>query len=151
MTDAPAHRRCRHVIRSSRASPTVAGTFAIFFKVSDLNAMSAPRLEPPVAQVERLFQGWPPEGCDRVALLLQGGGALRVYQAGVYHYWDGGPGRARRSSMCSIWRIASTRWCSRLTCAVQAGATATAELLDIVWSYFTRSGSNRLSTASGLA
>ena len=27
---------------------------------------------------------WRPEGCDRVALVLQGGGALGAYQAGVY-------------------------------------------------------------------
>ena len=29
-------------------------------------------------------QGWRPTGCDRVALVLQGGGALGAYQAGVY-------------------------------------------------------------------
>src|SRR5262249_3579093 len=29
-------------------------------------------------------QGWRPQGCDRVALVLQGGGALGAYQAGVY-------------------------------------------------------------------
>lgn len=28
--------------------------------------------------------GWRPEGCDRVALVLQGGGALGAYQAGVF-------------------------------------------------------------------
>jgi NTE family protein len=27
---------------------------------------------------------WRPLGCDRVALVLQGGGALGAYQAGVY-------------------------------------------------------------------
>ena len=27
---------------------------------------------------------WRPEGCDRIALVLQGGGALGAYQAGVY-------------------------------------------------------------------
>src|SRR3974377_1370131 len=27
---------------------------------------------------------WRPEGCDRLALVLQGGGALGAYQAGVY-------------------------------------------------------------------
>src|SRR5271156_1586631 len=27
---------------------------------------------------------WRPEGCDRVALVLQGGGALGAYQGGVY-------------------------------------------------------------------
>jgi len=32
----------------------------------------------------RAAQGWRPEGCDRVALVLQGGGALGAYQAGVY-------------------------------------------------------------------
>lgn len=31
-----------------------------------------------------LRHGWRPEGCDRVGLLLQGGGALGAYQAGVY-------------------------------------------------------------------
>src|SRR5215471_12411054 len=29
-------------------------------------------------------QGWRPERCDRIALVLQGGGALGAYQAGVY-------------------------------------------------------------------
>src|SRR5262245_43551232 len=28
--------------------------------------------------------GWRPERCDRIALVLQGGGALGAYQAGVY-------------------------------------------------------------------
>src|SRR5882757_4953860 len=27
---------------------------------------------------------WRPDGCDRIALVLQGGGALGAYQAGVY-------------------------------------------------------------------
>jgi len=31
-----------------------------------------------------LGRGWRPEGCDRIALVLQGGGALGAYQAGVY-------------------------------------------------------------------
>jgi NTE family protein len=30
------------------------------------------------------IRGWRPEGCDRVALVLQGGGALGAYQAGVF-------------------------------------------------------------------
>lgn len=30
------------------------------------------------------FRGWRPDRCDRVALVLQGGGALGAYQAGVY-------------------------------------------------------------------
>jgi NTE family protein len=29
-------------------------------------------------------RGWRPQGCDRVALVLQGGGALGAYQCGVY-------------------------------------------------------------------
>jgi NTE family protein len=32
----------------------------------------------------RHAQSWRPDGCDRVALVLQGGGALGAYQAGVY-------------------------------------------------------------------
>ena len=32
----------------------------------------------------RSFEGWRPERCDRIALVLQGGGALGAYQAGVY-------------------------------------------------------------------
>ncbi len=31
-----------------------------------------------------VVQGWRPDRCDRVALVLQGGGALGAYQAGVY-------------------------------------------------------------------
>lgn len=38
---------------------------------------------PPVAPAERIV-GWRPERCGRVALVLQGGGALGAYQAGVY-------------------------------------------------------------------
>src|ERR1700746_2754387 len=30
------------------------------------------------------FEGWRPDGCERIALVLQGGGALGAYQAGVY-------------------------------------------------------------------
>lgn len=32
--------------------------------------------------------GWRPEGCERIALMLQGGGALGAYQAGVYQALD---------------------------------------------------------------
>src|SRR6201996_9514665 len=32
----------------------------------------------------QLAEGWRPERCGRVALVLQGGGALGAYQAGVY-------------------------------------------------------------------
>ena len=49
-----------------------------------MNDISSLRVDPPVTQVDRLFQRWRPEGCDRVALVLQGGGALGAYQAGVY-------------------------------------------------------------------
>jgi NTE family protein len=38
----------------------------------------------PVLDETAAFQGWRPEGCERVALILQGGGALGAYQAGVY-------------------------------------------------------------------
>ena len=41
-------------------------------------------LELPHDHVRPLFEGWRPEGCARVALVLQGGGALGAYQAGVY-------------------------------------------------------------------
>ena len=43
---------------------------------------------------QRLFDGWRPEGCDRIALIFQGGGALGAYQAGVYqalHEADASP------------------------------------------------------------
>ena len=35
-------------------------------------------------QDHRSATGWRPERCDRIALVLQGGGALGAYQAGVY-------------------------------------------------------------------
>ena len=38
---------------------------------------SLPSARPPVA-------AWRPDGCERIALVLQGGGALGAYQAGVY-------------------------------------------------------------------
>jgi predicted acylesterase/phospholipase RssA len=66
------------------ASPTVAAAFAIFSKAWHHDDISSLRVDPPVTQGDRLFQGWRPEGCDRVALVLQGGGALGAYQAGVY-------------------------------------------------------------------
>ena len=31
-----------------------------------------------------MFTGWRPDGCGRIALIFQGGGALGAYQAGVY-------------------------------------------------------------------
>jgi NTE family protein len=33
---------------------------------------------------QRTLRGWKPERCDRIALVLQGGGALGAYQAGVF-------------------------------------------------------------------
>jgi predicted acylesterase/phospholipase RssA len=39
--------------------------------------------EAPIA-AEPQTGGWRPERCERVALVLQGGGALGAYQAGVY-------------------------------------------------------------------
>lgn len=39
---------------------------------------------PNSAGERRPFEGWRPEGCERVALIFQGGGALGAYQAGVY-------------------------------------------------------------------
>jgi NTE family protein len=38
----------------------------------------------PVLDENAAFQGWRPDGCERVALIFQGGGALGAYQAGVY-------------------------------------------------------------------
>ena len=38
----------------------------------------------PVLQERPDGRGWRPERCDRIALVLQGGGALGAYQAGVY-------------------------------------------------------------------
>lgn len=38
----------------------------------------------PVSLPESRYLGWRPERCDRIALVLQGGGALGAYQAGVY-------------------------------------------------------------------
>src|SRR5689334_14010619 len=35
-------------------------------------------------QREGVTHGWRPDGCHRIALVLQGGGALGAYQAGVY-------------------------------------------------------------------
>jgi NTE family protein len=38
----------------------------------------------PFSETQASPRGWRPERCDRVALVLQGGGALGAYQAGVY-------------------------------------------------------------------
>ncbi|HEY4274482.1 MAG TPA: patatin-like phospholipase family protein [Rhizomicrobium sp.] len=37
-----------------------------------------------MAQADEKMPGWRPKGCGRIALVLQGGGALGAYQAGVY-------------------------------------------------------------------
>jgi NTE family protein len=39
---------------------------------------------PHLDDIDHETPGWRPEGCNRVALVLQGGGALGAYQAGVY-------------------------------------------------------------------
>ena len=39
---------------------------------------------PHADDLDHATPGWRPPGCDRVALVLQGGGALGAYQAGVY-------------------------------------------------------------------
>jgi predicted acylesterase/phospholipase RssA len=104
--------------------------------------------------------------------VLQGGGALGAYQADVYQAlhesgiepdWVSGvsigainaaiiagnvPDR-RLSRLRTFWELITDRKIWPFT--VLAGARATAELLDVVWNYFMRSGCSRLSTASGLA
>jgi len=40
--------------------------------------------QPETPRPEGGFAGWRPDGCQRVALIFQGGGALGAYQAGVY-------------------------------------------------------------------
>ena len=75
---------------------------------------------------------WRPEGCDRIGLLLQGGGALGAYQAGVYQSMQeagiepdwlagvsigsvnaaliaGNPPEHRLSALREFWRIATLR------------------------------------------
>ncbi len=43
-------------------------------------------MDQPVSRTQpaQSFSGWRPERCERIALVLQGGGALGAYQAGVY-------------------------------------------------------------------
>ena len=48
-----------------------------------MNAFEQPPVDNPLGGDEERV-GWRPERCDRVALVLQGGGALGAYQAGVY-------------------------------------------------------------------
>src|ERR1700752_3406506 len=38
----------------------------------------------PAQSLNQFARGWRPERCSRIALVLQGGGALGAYQAGVY-------------------------------------------------------------------
>lgn len=40
---------------------------------------------PIIDESKTMSRGWRPDRCARVALMLQGGGALGAYQAGVYH------------------------------------------------------------------
>ncbi|QOZ25390.1 patatin-like phospholipase family protein [Bradyrhizobium sp. CCBAU 51753] len=44
----------------------------------------APHFQDHFQDIDHATPGWRPAGCDRVALVLQGGGALGAYQAGVY-------------------------------------------------------------------
>jgi NTE family protein len=43
----------------------------------------------PIEMEGRMMPGWRPENCGRVALVLQGGGALGAYQAGVFQAMHG--------------------------------------------------------------
>jgi NTE family protein len=42
------------------------------------------RSSPPLPKLKRARNPWRPPGCDHIALVLQGGGALGAYQAGIY-------------------------------------------------------------------
>jgi NTE family protein len=46
--------------------------------------MDAFRSSPPLPADGPVHRPWHPHGCDNIALVLQGGGALGAYQAGVY-------------------------------------------------------------------
>ena len=50
----------------------------------DLRIEAAKPLTVAPPQDRQVKASWRPERCDRVALVLQGGGALGAYQAGVY-------------------------------------------------------------------
>jgi predicted acylesterase/phospholipase RssA len=56
---------------------------AIDQESSSMNAFEQPPVGNPLGGDEERV-GWRPERCDRIALVLQGGGALGAYQAGVY-------------------------------------------------------------------
>jgi NTE family protein len=47
--------------------------------------MDALAPKPPLATAQFTQNPWRPRGCDNIALVLQGGGALGAYQAGIYH------------------------------------------------------------------
>src|SRR5262249_27581632 len=47
-----------------------------------MDAIVTPQSDREIARPSQ--QSWRPPGCDRIALVLQGGGALGAYQAGVY-------------------------------------------------------------------
>ena len=46
--------------------------------------MDALTPSPPLPDVHPTQIPWRPKGCDNIALVLQGGGALGAYQAGIY-------------------------------------------------------------------
>lgn len=46
--------------------------------------MDAFRYSPPLPPLQPVRKPWKPPGCDHIGLVLQGGGALGAYQAGIY-------------------------------------------------------------------
>ena len=50
----------------------------------DLQERAVPGANPPTRDSRALATARRPDGCERIALVLQGGGALGAYQAGVY-------------------------------------------------------------------
>src|SRR5262249_52303886 len=71
MQCASLRRNCHHRVTTSRNRCGLQGG----------SAMDARTLHP---THQTFARRWRPERCDRVALVLQGGGALGAYQAGVY-------------------------------------------------------------------
>jgi len=97
-------------------------------------------LPPPMLPAER----WRPERCQRIALVLQGGGALGAYQAGVYQAlheaglepdWVAGVSigginaaliagnhpEKRVARLREFWELITISWFSRWTSSAPAG------------------------------
>jgi NTE family protein len=53
-------------------------------RVSDATVADAIASDTTISNEARRWRGWRPERCEQIALVLQGGGALGAYQAGVY-------------------------------------------------------------------